>query len=169
MRHNAIREVLFSAAQSAALAPSREVPNLVPNSLSSPADILLPTWSQGRPAALDVHIISLLQQQTVGEATSIPGHALQVGVHRKLTSHLSACRSVEMDFIPIVVVALGGLAEDTISTIHAFGKAIAQRISPRDSSTCTKQLFHRVAIGGEMLYSGCIASLPSPLSVDGLV
>ena len=38
--HNAIRDVLFGAAQSAALAPSREMPNLVPNSLSRPADVL---------------------------------------------------------------------------------------------------------------------------------
>ena len=41
-------------------------------SSSRPADILLPTWSRGRPAALDVHIISPLQRQTVTEAASIP-------------------------------------------------------------------------------------------------
>ena len=61
-RHNAIRDVAFSAAQSAALAPSKEMPNLIPDSLSRPADVLLPTWSCGRPAALDVHVISPLQQ-----------------------------------------------------------------------------------------------------------
>ena len=57
-RHNAIRDVIFNAAQSAALAPTREAPGLVPSSLSRPADVLLPNWSQGRPAALDVHVIS---------------------------------------------------------------------------------------------------------------
>ena len=90
--HNAIRD-LFSAAQSAALAPLREMPYLIPNSLSRPADILLPTWSWGHPAPLDIHVISPLQQQIMGESASIPDHALQVGVHCKLTSHLSACRS----------------------------------------------------------------------------
>ena len=68
--HNAIRDVLFGAAQSAALAPSREMPYLIPSSLSRPADILLPTWSRGRPAALDVHVISPLQQQIMGESAS---------------------------------------------------------------------------------------------------
>ena len=45
-RHNAIRDVVFIAAQSAAL----EMPNLIPDSLSRPADVFLPTWSRGRPA-----------------------------------------------------------------------------------------------------------------------
>ena len=45
-RHNAIRDVLFIAAQSAALAPSKETPSLVPNSLSRPADILLPNCAK---------------------------------------------------------------------------------------------------------------------------
>ena len=106
-RHNAIHDVLYSAAQSAALGPSKEMPHLVSSSLSRLADIYLPTWS--RPAALDVHVISPLQQQTLGEAASTPGHALQVGVRRKLTSHLAECRSVGVEFIPIVAEALGGL------------------------------------------------------------
>ena len=41
-----------------------------------------------------------LQQQTIAEAASTPGHALQVGVRRKLTSHLSSCHSVGIEFIP---------------------------------------------------------------------
>ena len=45
--HNAIRDVLFSAAQSAALAPIREAPNVIPNFHSRPADILLPTCMHG--------------------------------------------------------------------------------------------------------------------------
>ena len=89
-RHNAIRDVLFVAAQSAALAPSREASGVVPDSLSRPADILLPTWSHGRPAALDVHVISPLQQLTLHEAASTPGHALEVGVQRKLSAYLPA-------------------------------------------------------------------------------
>ena len=144
--HNAICDVLFRAAQSAALASLREMPNLVPNSLSRPADILLPTWNYGRPAALDIHIISPLQQQTAGETTFTHDHALQVGIQRKLASHLSACRSAGVDFIPIMTEVLGGLAEDTISIIRSFGEAIGQRVGPQSSTTCTKKLFHHVAV-----------------------
>ena len=147
------------------------MPNLIPNSLSRPADVLLPTWSRGRPAALDVHVISPLQQQTIGEATSTPGHALQVGVQRKLTAHLATCRSAGVDFIPIVAEVLGGLAEDSISTILSLGEAIALRVRPQDSTTCIKQLFHQVAIalwwGNAYLWLHRQPTL-SP-TVDGLV
>ena len=72
-RHNAIRDVIFSAAQFAALAPSKEAPGLVPGSHARPADVFLPSWSLGRPAALDVHVISPLQVLTVAEAALTPG------------------------------------------------------------------------------------------------
>ena len=72
-RHNnAIRDVPFYAARSAALAPTREAPSVVPDSRSRPADILLPTWSRSRTAALDVTVISPLQQQTLHAAASTP-------------------------------------------------------------------------------------------------
>ena len=137
---------------------------MVPDSHSRSADVLLPTWSRGRPAALDVHVISPLQQHTLHEAASTPGHALQVGVQRKLASQLSACRSAGVDFIPVVAETLGGLAEDTISTIRSLGEAIAQRVNSQDSSTCIKQLFHQVAIAlGRGMHSfGCIANPLSP-------
>ena len=73
-----------------------------------------------------------------------------LGVQRKLVSHLSACRSVGVEFIPFVMTTLGGLAEDSIFILRSLGKAIAKRVGSLDMSTdtsvCTKQLFHRTAI-----------------------
>ena len=85
--HNNIRDVLFSAAQSAALGPRKEAPGIIPNSSARPADLLLPNWSRGRQAALDVSVISPLQQLTLSEAAVTPGHALQC-VRHKLTANL---------------------------------------------------------------------------------
>ena len=179
-RHNAIRDVLFVAAQSAALAPSREASGVVPDSLSRPADILLPTWRHGRPAALDVHVIPPLQQLTLHEAASTPGHALEVGVQRKLSAHLSACRDAGVDFPPIVAETLGGLGQygrvrstqtliilgqDTIHLVRSLGNLIAQRVvSHLDSYDPTSHLFYRLAI---TLWRGTHASgftaiFPSP-------
>ncbi len=119
-RHNAIRDVVFNAAQSAALGPSKETPGLVPDSASRPTDVLLPTWTNGRPATLDVHVISPLQSLTMSEAARTQGHALQVGVQRKLASNLPNCRSMGLTCIPLVAETLGGLADDFISTIPAY-------------------------------------------------
>ena len=170
-RHNAIRDVIFSAAQSAALAPSKEAPGLVPGSQARPADVFLPSWSLGRPAALDVHVISPLQVLTVADAALTPGHALQVGVQRKLASNLSACRSSGTDFVPLVAETLGGLAEDTISTITFISRAIADRSSSPDPATTSRHLFGRLAItlwrGNAALWLHRSPTLPP--SLDGVI
>ena len=62
-RHDSIWDALFSAAQSAALAPRKEVPSLIPECSSRPTDVFLPIWDRGRPAALDVTVISTMQTQ----------------------------------------------------------------------------------------------------------
>ena len=142
-RHNAIRDVIFNAAQSAALAPSKETPHLLAESATRPADVLLPNWSQGRSAALDIHVISPLQPSVVAEAAYTPGHALHLGIQRKLTSNLPTCRSAGLECIPLVLETIGGLASDSISTIRAIGRAIEARSG---SPLATTQLFGRVSV-----------------------
>ena len=127
-RHNAIRDVLFNAAQSAALAPTKEAPNIVPGSSACPADILLPYWCRGRPAALDFSVVSLLQRLTLADAASTQGHALRVGVRRKLTSN----RAAGVDFSPIVVETLGSWCPDAVATIRSIGRALGQRLNSTD-------------------------------------
>ena len=58
-QHVSIRDAVFSAAQSAALAPRKEAPSVIPGSSSRPADVYLPNWKRGQPAALDIHVISI--------------------------------------------------------------------------------------------------------------
>ena len=55
-RHNSHRDALYSAAQSAALAPRKEVSALIPGTSSRPVDVFLPIWNRGQPAALDVTV-----------------------------------------------------------------------------------------------------------------
>ena len=128
-------------------------------------------WNLGRPAALDIHVISPLQQQTLQGASSTPGYALQVGTQRKLSSHLSACRSTGTDFVPIVAETLGGLSEDSINMVCSLGKSIAQCANPQDPLACTAQLFHRFAItlwrGNATLWLNRQPHFPR--SVDGII
>ena len=121
-RHNNIKDVLFSAAQSAALGPRKEAPGIIPNSSARPA----PNWSRGRQAALDVSVISPLQQLTLSEAAVTPGHALQVCVRRKLTVNLPACRAAGVGFVPVVVEVLGGWSPEASSTIRRIGDALGK-------------------------------------------
>ena len=86
--------------------------------------------------------------------------SLPFGVRRKLTAHLSACRSTGADFIPLVAETLGGLAEDTIQTVAAIGRAIDNRSGPSDPSSTSKHLFGRLAMpcGVTMPAFGCTAT-----------
>ena len=118
-RHDAIRDVLFSAAQAAALAPRKEVPYIIPGSSSRPADVYLPNWKTGQPAVIyiDVTVISTLQQQTQKGAAKIPGHALTVAEERKMAAHAEACHAVGILFIPLAAETLGALSREVIDTI----------------------------------------------------
>ena len=63
---------------------------------------------RGQPAALDVTVISTMQQLTQASAASTPGYALHVGEERKMAAHAEAYRSVGFHFVPIVAETLGG-------------------------------------------------------------
>lgn len=135
-RHNALRDVIFSAAQAAALSPRREIPYLVPDSLSRPADVFLPSWLHGRPAALDVTVVSPLQAQVIQQAASVQGSALSVAEQRKRSVHLADCQRVGVSFLPMAVESLGGWSRDALSTIRLIGHHLGTRIGlpPQDVS-----------------------------------
>ena len=127
-QHDPIRDALFSVAQTAALAPRKEVPSLIPDTLSRPADVYLPNWMRGQPAALDISVISTMQQLTLQGAANIPGYALGVGEERKMAAHAEECRAVGISFIALVVETLGGWSENAIHTIRAIGRLQGQRL-----------------------------------------
>ena len=79
-----------------------------------------------------------MQQHVVERAAVTAGHALHIGVQRKLASHLTACRDVGVDFVLVVFESTGGAAEDIIRAIE---RAVGQRSSSPDYSVATKQLF----------------------------
>ena len=142
-RHDALRNAIFTAAQSAALGPRKEAYALIVGTQSRPADVFLPTWSRGRPAALDVTVTSPLQALTIQEAFTIAVHALEVATYRKLATHLSPCRAAGLDFIPLAVETLDGCFRDAADTIHAIGQQKGQSLG---TSSGSRHLFKRFAI-----------------------
>ena len=70
-RHNHLRDHLHDTAVAAGLGPVREVRFLIPGEDSRPADVLLPHWTGGKDAALDVTVVNPCQTATVvGAATT---------------------------------------------------------------------------------------------------
>ena len=85
-------------------------------------------FSAAQPAALDVTVISTLQQLTLEGAASTQGHALSVGKERKMTAHSEACRSVGVIFLPLVMESLGGWDGEAADIIRAIGRLQGQRL-----------------------------------------
>ena len=144
-RHNSIRDAIFTAAQSAAFAPRRESPHLIPNRQSRLADIFLPNWDRGRPAALDISVICPLQRLTIQGAAASPGHALQVGESRKRDLHHAHWASASISFIPLLFESLGELSSLSSQTISAIGLHLGPRIGVSPSNT-RRQLYQKCSI-----------------------
>ena len=126
--------------------PKLEVPYLLPSSSARPADIYLPLWSSGTPAALDVTVVSPMQQSTLARSAITQGHALKVAADRKMTLHSSHCHQVGIHFLPLPVESLGGWSSLAISTLKdiAFHQATRLDIPP---GPCIQHLFQRLSIG----------------------
>ena len=99
-RHDSLRDILFSAAQSTPFAPRKEIPSLITRTNSRPADIFLPNRYRNSPAALDIAIISTLQSSTLPGAANTKDHALRVGEERKMAAHNESCQAVGISFVP---------------------------------------------------------------------
>ena len=146
------------------------MPSLIPGTKSHPANVYLPNWMRGQPAALDVHIISTLQQLTLKEAAVTQGHALSVGEERKRAAHSEACHSVGVTFIPMVVETLGGWGEEVALTVKNIGRLQGLRLGIPPAQA-TRHLFQQLAInqwwGNATLWIRCLPTR-SP-EVDGLI
>ena len=144
-RHDSVRDILFSVAQSAALAPRKEVPSLIPNSSSRPADLYLPHWRRGRPTACDLTIISPVQCLTLDRAAEVQGYAITVAEERKLRAHESECHQNGITFVPLAAESLGGWSRLAMDTIREFGKLQALRCNLPPAHSI-RHLFQRLSI-----------------------
>ena len=84
-RHNHLQDTLYHTAVSASLGPSREDRGLIPGADGArPADLYIPLWAPGgKDAALDVCVVSPLQQATIKSAAKEPGYALLMCTNQK--------------------------------------------------------------------------------------
>ena len=127
-RHNQLRDALFHAAASAALAPLREERALLPGvgGDQRPADVLLPHGAGGLHQALDISVVSSLQTQLVDKAADQPGSALQNRFTQKWNKYGDACKAEGIVFTPMPVEVLGGWGESGIQVVKRLGTALAR-------------------------------------------
>ncbi len=126
-RHNLLRNEVFYICQSAGLAPEMERPGLLqprplvgalpengthhdPNENRRPADIYIPRWRAGAPAALDLAVTSGLRADAV-RLSAFDGAAATKAYEdykREYMDTEQLCLAEGITFIPIIAEADGG-------------------------------------------------------------
>ena len=136
---------LFAAA--AALAPLREVRDLLPGNKRRPADVFLCNWAGGLDAALDVTFTQPSKMPIVyrAGAAATPGHALTQMYNNKCRVTKDLCREQGIAFIPIVAESLGGWHKVALEQFRKLGSALA-RHTGQDEGEKTGHLVKRASI-----------------------
>ena len=110
----------------------------VEGSRTRPADILLPNWEFGKPAALDFTITSALNPSTLNEASVMAGSAASAAEIRKHVAYDEKCSRLGWVCIPLSVETYGCLDR------------LATRIATRTGcpkSSAVSGLYGRLSIG----------------------
>ena len=161
-RHNRIRDHIFSVAVAAALGPVREGRFLIPGTDRRPADVFIPSWADGLDAALDVTVVTPLQDATVAQAAVDAGHALQFAFNRKMRQADDLCRQQGIKFIPIVAETLGGWDKVAIAEVKKLMAAKVRHLGG-DEDEETKYTFSKLSI---LLMKGNAAILANRIPCD---
>ena len=104
--HNCI---LLEPCQRACLGPHAEAGSGLGHEghRTRPADILIPHWDLGKPAALDLTVTSTLNSSTLLEVSVTGGSAALAGKVRKHNSNDAKCLELGWSCIPIAVETYG--------------------------------------------------------------
>ena len=123
----------------------KEVPFLILGTSNWPADVHLPIWKRGQPAAMDVSVISTMQQRTIVGASNSRGYALRLGEERKMRVHAEPCQSIGILFVPLIVQTIGGWSDQAVTTISHMGRFLGQRLGSSQSEAI-QHLFQQLAV-----------------------
>ena len=125
-RHNNLRDALFDTAVAAGLGPVREGRFLLPGNDRRPADVLIRNWVGGKDAALDVTVVTPIQDICLPGAANTAGHALSHAYGRKLNGAEEECRRQGIAFLPIVAETFGGWHPEAGRQVKKLGTALAR-------------------------------------------
>ncbi|KAL5493235.1 hypothetical protein EMCRGX_G014382 [Ephydatia muelleri] len=105
-----------------------------------PANILIPNWELGKPAAVDLCITSPLNYKTLQVACVIPGSAAWQAEKRKHHSNDATCLELGWTCIPLVVESFGCWGPEAQRSLSRLAGGLATRLRQPKSIT-TNQIY----------------------------
>ena len=165
--HNCLRDAVHTSAKQAGLNPAKEESSLLPGSDEKPADVFLPSWAQGRDAAIDVSVVSPLQRQLVKKAGEEMGSAAEKRFKEKNNKYFESCNNEGIQFYPLIVETFGGWHPDSEAIITKLASQSASQ-SGGVTAEVSRHLFQRLGI---LLARGnaSLITTRSPQYVEALV
>ena len=136
-RHHQLRNAVHRFAAGAGLHPELEKPGLLVATLPEeeaqaerrPADVYLPTWAHGTPAALDFAVTAPQRQEYLREASlEALAAAGKYSAHKRdYKGTEAACRDQGIAFLPMVAEASGAWAPEALKVLRQMAAAAAAR------------------------------------------
>ena len=140
-----MRDIVAAAGKAAGLYTQVELRDIVPGRRSRPGDVTLHNWVNGRTVAVDVTVVSPVVNTVVRSAALKGGAAAAAAEARKDKHALEACRTQNIDFLPLALESFGGYGRRALSFIRQLAHFVAQR-SGRTRSEETRYLFQSISV-----------------------
>ena len=110
-----------------------------------PADVLVPNWVLGKPAAFDLSVTSTLNTQVFQEACVTAGSAALATQVRKHRVNDERCRELGWVCIPLVVETYGCWGSEAIQALSRLATRLSTRQGCPKSHVCN-ELFGRLSL-----------------------
>ena len=154
-RHNGTRNKGFNFAKAAGCNPELEKSNILlpprpgdtTNAQRRPADVYLPTWTHGFPAALDFAITAPQRQDIVGRAAA---NALTAAIEycdtkRNHESTQAQCDTAGITFLPMVAETSGAWAPESMTVWKQLATATAVR-QGREAAAVLREMLQSLSV-----------------------
>jgi hypothetical protein len=125
-RHNRLRNKINQFCAKARLNPRLEQ-GCNRNSQTRPADILIPLWSLGHSAALDITIVHPLNSKNIIGASTDIESCLEAAEGRKFANNNPKCNELGWLCVPIAVSTYGNWSKGAMEVLRKIASHIATR------------------------------------------
>ena len=130
-RHNRVRDSFFESCRQAGIGGQMEVGSGLGHDArrTRPADVLVPNWVLGKPAAFDITVTSPLTPITLHEASVTSGSTAQVAENRKHASNDTKCSELGWVCVPLAVEVYGCWGPEAQTNLSRLPARLAIRLN----------------------------------------
>eukprot|EP00731_Ephydatia_muelleri_P011212 Em0006g106a len=141
-----VRDTLFEFCQRACLGAQLEAGSSLGHEArqTRPADVLIPNWELGKPAAVDLCVTSPLNSNTLQVACVTPNSAAMQAEQRKHHSNDAKCEELGWVCIPLVVESYGSWGPEAQRCLSRLAGRLATTQLGQPKSLTTNLIYGRL-------------------------